>query len=337
MQKSAFSRQQRLVRRARQMHAIQDSKALVAQLQVQVSDLQQQNLALQRRLLHPCGDSTCTSLRVPSKIAARVQAVASSLEQHQCDCEAAQQNIHFARNSTDDKAALRLHKRANKGKHDKFFSHPWWTEGQPSKCDPWLQTVAASRSMCTDAAVTPQNKPSDTACDLWSAFHPTRSSSSEVHFLVGPVGTAQHPSGSGTGASSVQLCSGEPCTSDNQLKEPMTQDAGELAEKPVATDPSPDHVPSTPANSAGMEAADDLLRIHDVHSLLQFSAQEQVKFKERVDILAELERSCGSEHPRVKTCRIKLYHELRAHTERHHDLANELIALNYKIKNREKT
>ena len=33
-----------------------------------------------------------------------------------------------------------------------------------------------------------------------------------MHFLVGPVGSAQHPSGLGTGSSSDQLCSGEPCT-----------------------------------------------------------------------------------------------------------------------------
>ena len=101
--------------------------------------------------------------------------------------------------------------------------------------------------------------------------------------------------------------------------------------------PAQDHVPLNPVNSAGMDAADDLLRLHDIQSQLQVSSQEQIKFQERVGILAELDRTHGSEHPSVKASRCKLYLELRAHAERHRDLANESITLNYKIKIREKT
>lgn len=47
-----------------------------------------------------------------------------------------------------------------------------------------------------------------------SSLECSKTAATQVHFLVGPVGSAQHPSGSGTGASSDQLCSGEPCTLD---------------------------------------------------------------------------------------------------------------------------
>lgn len=159
IQKSALAQQQRLVRRARQLHAVN--------LQSQLVQLWQSNLALQRQLKHPDRDSSWTLIRVPSKIAARVQANARSLELHQLDCDAAQLDINYARNATADKTSLLQHRLANKGKHDKLFSDPWWEEGKVAEADPWLQPVGASLISHTAAKV---DKSIDTSIDVWAGF-----------------------------------------------------------------------------------------------------------------------------------------------------------------------
>ena len=138
LQKSQLASEQRLIRRARQIHAIQDAKIHVAELKAQIASMQMQLNSWHAWYWHRHGDTATTTLDVPAKLAKRVCVQAQSLVLHHADAATSGVDSHHARNSTSHDKYLRIHRWAGIAKHHKVGSDPWWDSCK----DPWSSAVS---------------------------------------------------------------------------------------------------------------------------------------------------------------------------------------------------